>query len=205
MQIKLVLLVNYRENEYKLLAWRYLDHVSKQCRQWLPGYRRLLDTIRSTIRDHPRNRCTKSLYPFSLWLSSGLTIPRLRWKLAQNSSTITTKPLWLQTPYFKAFFPVLSTDIRLLLFDFFFPKKPWGGLSDLQRRLNLPVPVTGAAETPAEAAVIFPSRIQSTFDFLELKSGLLDIRLLEVNFQLRVGLQKVGKGMYNPNLRSQLG
>ena len=126
MQIKLVLLVNYRENEYKLLAWRYLDHVSKQYRQWLPGYRRLLDTIRSTIRDHPRNRCTKSLYPFSLWLSSGLTIPRLRWKLAQNSSTITTKPLWLQTPYFKAFFPVLSTDIRLLLFDFFFQKSREG-------------------------------------------------------------------------------
>ena len=204
MQIKLVLLVNYRENEYKLLTWRYLDHVSKQYRQWLPGYRRLLDTIRSTIRDHPRNRCTKSLYPFSLWLSSGLTIPRLRWKLAQNSSTITTKPLWLQTPYFKAFFPVLKTDIRLLLFDFF-SKKAVRGSIDVQRRLNLPVPVTGAAETPAEAAVIFPSRIQSTFDFLELKSGLLDIRLLEVNFQLRVGLQKVEKGMYNPNLRSQLG
>lgn len=87
----------------------------------------------------------------------------------------------------------------------FFSKKAVRGSIDLQRRLNLPVPVTGAAETPAEAAVIFPSRIQSTFDFLELKSGLLDIRLLEVNFQLRVGLQKVEKGMYNPNLRSQLG
>ena len=88
---------------------------------------------------------------------------------------------------------------------FFFSKKAVRGSIDLQRRLNLPVPVTGAAETPAEAAVIFPSRIQSTFDFLELKSGLLDIRLLEVNFQLRVGLQKVEKGMYNPNFRSQLG
>ena len=30
MQIKLMLLVNYRENEYKLLAWRYLDHVGEQ-------------------------------------------------------------------------------------------------------------------------------------------------------------------------------
>ena len=79
------------------------------------------------------------------------------------------------------------------------------GSIDLQCRLNLPVPVTGAAETPTEAAVIFPSRIQSTFDFLELESGFLDIRLLEVNFQLRVGLQKVEKEMYNPNFRSQLG
>ena len=44
-QIKLMLLVKYRENEYKLLAWRYLDHVGEQYGQWLLGYRRLLDTI----------------------------------------------------------------------------------------------------------------------------------------------------------------
>lgn len=171
----------------------------------IAGLQAAIGYHQSTIRDYLRNRCTKSLYPLSLWLSSGLTIPRFggNWRkirppLPPNHFDLS------QTPYFKAVFPVMSTDIRQLLFDFF-SKKAVRGSIDLQCRLNLPVPVTRAAETPAEAAVIFPSRIQSTFDFLELESGFLDIRLLEVNFQLRVGLQKVEKGMYNPNFRSQLG
>lgn len=90
----------------------------------IAGLQAAIGYHQSNKPDDP-SRCTKSLYPFSLWLSSGLTIPRLRWKLAQNSSTITTKPLWPQTPYFKAVFPVMSTDIRLLLFDFF-PKSREG-------------------------------------------------------------------------------
>lgn len=198
-----MLLVNYRENGYKLLAWRYLDHVGEQYRQWLPGYRRLLDTINrpyETImeivvaRTYTHSPCGYGVaWPFR---GCGGNWHKIRPPLPPNHFD-----LRLLT---SAFFPVMSTDIRLLLFDFF-SKKAVRGSIDLQYRLNLPVPVTGAAETPAEAAVIFPSRIQSTFDLLELKSGLLNIRLLEVNFQLRVGLQKVEKGMYNPNFRSQLG
>ena len=62
-----------------------------------------------------------------------------------------------------------------------------------QNRLNSPVPVARTAAAPAQTAVIFPPRVPEylvTRDFLKLEGGLLDIRLLEVNFQLRVGLEK---------------
>lgn len=127
MQIKLMLLVNYRENGYKLLAWRYLDHVGEQYRQWLPGYRRLLDTINrpyETIieivvaRTYTHSPCGYGVaWPFR---GCGGNWHKIRPPLPPNHFD-----LRLLT---SAFFPVMSTDIRLLLFDFF-PKKPWGGLS----------------------------------------------------------------------------
>ena len=53
---------------------------------------------------------------------------------------------------------------------------------------HLPVPVARATETPAETAVIFPSR-QYWFpcDFFEFKSGFLDVRLSQINFKLCIG------------------
>ena len=63
----------------------------------------------------------------------------------------------------------------------------------------LPIPIARTTETPAQAAVvIFPSGEYRglTRNFLELKRRLLDVRLCEINFQLRVGALKESKILF---------
>lgn len=57
--------------------------------------------------------------------------------------------------------------------------------------LNIPIPITGTTEAPTQATVVFMSSLvyRLAGDFLDFESCLLDVRLLQVNFQLRVGLK----------------
>ena len=70
---------------------------------------------------------------------------------------------------------VASIDIKIQIRDF-----------------NIPVPVTRTAKAPTQATVVFSPSVEYwvASDFLELESCFLDVCLLQVNFQLRVGLKK---------------
>ena len=60
----------------------------------------------------------------------------------------------------------------------------------------LPIPIARTTETPAQTAVVIfpPGEYRGlTRNFLELKRRLLDVRLGEINFQLRVGALKKSK------------
>ena len=72
-----------------------------------------------------------------------------------------------------------------------------------RKELYLPIPITRTTETPAQTTVmIFPPGEYRgpARNFLELKSRFLDVRLCQVNFQLRVSALKERKCCFSSKL-----